>query len=183
MNARVLRIAAVVAALFLASWAARADDAVTITFSPISGAPGATVDVTGTIANSGPDTLNLDSDNTSVSAPLSINDEFLNNAPFTLAGGASDSFEFFRIIIDPAAAPGTYGTDNSDVFSFFGDFPLSDGSDMPVEDDVYFTVNVTSPSIVAPEPGTWLLLCAGLLALFALRRSCGRIRASGRFAD
>jgi len=162
MNARIVRIAAVAAALCLASLAARADgvDSVAITLSAISGAPGATVDVMGTITNSGADTLSLDGDDLSVSAPLTATAEFLSNAPFTLNGGASATFEFFEITINPGAAPGVYGTDNSDVFSFFGDF-----NGVPVEDNVNFTVDVTTP-----EPGTILLLLSGLACVALFRR-------------
>jgi hypothetical protein len=161
MIAKLFHIAEIAVALCLTCMAAqstRADgvDAVTITLSSASGAPGSTVDVDGTITNSGPDTLNLDSDNISVSAPLSVNDEFLTNAPFTLGPG-SVTFEFFQIMIAPATAPGVYGLDGSDVFSFFGDF-----NGVMIEDDVDFTEDVTPVVTTAPEPGTLLLLCGGL---------------------
>lgn len=99
--------------------------------------------------------LSLDGDNLTISRPLSVVDEFLNNAPFTLSGGASDTFEFFQVAINSGTLPGVYGTDGSDVFSFVGDF---NGSS--IEDDVKFTVDVTSPVMTAPEPGM-LLLCSG----------------------
>jgi hypothetical protein len=164
MNARIIRIVVIVVALCLAPFTARADgaDTVTITLSLIAGAPGSTVDVLGTITNTGPDLLSLDGDNLTVSGPLNATDEFLDNAPFTLGGGASDMFEFFQVAISPGTLPGVYGTDGSDVFSFFGDF---NGSS--IEDDVKFTVDVTSPVATTPEPGMLLLLCSGL-CLFAL---------------
>jgi PEP-CTERM motif len=176
MITKFFHIAGIAVALCLACTAAqstRADgvDAVTITLSSPSGAPGSTVDVDGTITNSGPDTLNLDGDNITVSAPLSVNDEFLTNAPFTLGPG-SVTFEFFQIMIAPATAPGLYGADGSDVFSFFGDF-----NGVTIEDDVNFTQDVTS-AVVTTEPGTLLLLCGGLgvFAGFYLRRQQHRIR-------
>jgi hypothetical protein len=165
MNARMVRIAVIAAALCLAPFTARADgaDSVTITLSLIAGASGSTVDVLGTITNTGPDTLSLDGDDLSVSGPLSAIDEFLNNAPFTLSGGASDTFEFFQVAITSGTMPGVYGTDGSDVFSFFGDF-----NGTSIEDDVKFTVDVTSAVVTTPEPGTLLLLCCGL-GLVAMR--------------
>jgi len=75
LNAKRFHIAAITAALCLvciSAQSARADgaDSVTISLSSISGTPGSTVDVDGTITNSGPDTLNIDGDNISVSGPL-----------------------------------------------------------------------------------------------------------------
>jgi len=170
VNPRIFLTAALAGALctmFTASPSARADDvdSVTITLSPISGAAGSTVAVDATFTNSGPDTLNLDGDNLSVSDPLSVTDEFLANAPYTLDPG-SVTFELFQVTIAPGTAPGTYGTDGSDVFSFFGDF-----NGVSVEDDVPFTVDVTS-AVAAAEPGTLWLLCAGLgiIAWFRRRR-------------
>ena len=178
MISRLFHIAGIAVAVCLACTAAqstRADgvDAVTITLSSASGAPGSTVGVDGTITNSGPDTLNLDSDNISVSAPLSVNDEFLTNAPFTLEPG-SVTFEFFQIMIAPTAAPGVYGSDGSDVFSFFGDF-----NGVSFEDDVNFTSTVTGAT-ATPEPGTFLLLCGGLGVLVFYRRG-DRSTLKGRF--
>ena len=180
MITKLFHIAGIAAAVCLACAAAqstRADgvDAVTITLSSASGAPGSTVGVDGTITNSGPDTLNLDGDNISVSDPLSVNDEFLTNAPFTLGPG-SVTFEFFQIMIDPTAAPGVYGTDGSDVFSFFGDF-----NGVPFEYDADFTATVTSAT-VTPEPGTFLLLCGGLGILALLYRRGDQPTAKGRFS-
>jgi len=178
MITKLFHIASIAVALCLACTTAqstRADgvDAVTIVLSSASGAPGSTVDVDGTITNSGPDTLNLDSDNISVSAPLSVNDEFLTNAPFTLDPG-SVTFEFFQIMIAPAAAPGLYGTDGSDVFAFFGDF-----NGVPFEDDVDFTLNVTSAT-ATPESGTLFLLCGGLGTVAGLYRRREQTTAQGR---
>jgi uncharacterized membrane protein len=124
LNAKRFHIAAITAApclVCISAQSARADgaDSVTISLSSISGTPGSTVDVDGTITNSGPDTLNIDGDNISVSGPLSYNDEFLTNAPFTLDPG-SVTFEFFQIMIAPGTTPGVYRTDGSDVFSFMG---------------------------------------------------------------
>ncbi|HTU45567.1 MAG TPA: PEP-CTERM sorting domain-containing protein [Bryobacteraceae bacterium] len=160
MNGRIFLTAVIAGALcilFTAAPSARADDldSVTITLSPISGAAGSTVAVDATFTNSGPDTLNLDGDNLSVSDPLSVNDEFLANAPYTLDPG-SVTFELFQVTIAPGTASGTYGTDGSDVFSFFGDF-----NGVTLEDDVPFTVDVTG-AVAGPEPGTLWLLCAGL---------------------
>jgi hypothetical protein len=157
MNARILHIAAIAVVLCTAPWAARGNSVI-ISFEPISGAPGSTVDVIGTIVNTGPDVLNLDSDNESVSAPLTVTDEFLNNAPFTLNSGASATFEFFTITIAADANPGLYGTDHSDAFSFLGDF-----NSAPIEDVVNFEVNVTSPAVATPELGSPLLLISALI--------------------
>jgi hypothetical protein len=170
MNVRIIRIAVIAAALFLAPFAVRADgvDTVTITLTEIAGTSGSTVDVFGTITNSGPEALSLDGDNLSVSGPLNVIDEFLNNAPFTLNGGASDMFEFFQVAINSGTLPGIYGTDGSDVFSFFGDF-----NGAPIEDDVKFTVDVTSPVVTTPEPGMLVLLCGGLCLVALHHRRYG----------
>jgi hypothetical protein len=159
MNARIIRFAVIAAAMCLAPFAVRADgvDTVTITLTEIAGTSGSTVDVFGTITNSGPDALSLDGDNLTVSGPLNVIDEFLNNAPFTLNGGASDMFEFFQVAINSDTLPGVYGTDGSDVFSFFGDF-----NGAPIEEDVVFTVDVRGPVMTTPEPGMLLLVCSGL---------------------
>jgi hypothetical protein len=159
MKVRIFRIAVIASALCLAPWAARAES-VTITLPAITGAPGSTVDVMGTITNSGLDVLSLDGDSLSVSAPLTANDMFLNNAPFTLNGGSSDTFEFFQIIIAPDALLGIYGTDNSDVFSFFG---------ASITDNVNFTVDVTGAT-PTPEPTSILLFASGLASLGLSRR-------------
>jgi hypothetical protein len=173
MNPRIIRIAVIAAALCLAPFAVRADgvDTVTITLTEIAGTSGSTVDVFGTITNTGPDTLSLDGDNLTVSGPLNVIDEFLNNAPFTLNGGASDMFEFFQVAINSSTLPGIYGTDGSDVFSFIGDF-----NGVPIEDDVKFTVDVTGPVATTPEPGMLLLLCCGL-GLVTMRHERHRFKA------
>ena len=68
--------------------------------------------------------------------------------------------------------PSIYGTDGSDVFSFFGDF-----NGAPIEEDVMFTVDVTSSVVTTPEPGTLLLLCSGL-GLVAIRYKRRGLKAS-----
>jgi hypothetical protein len=174
MNARRLIIISSAVALCIACMAAqsvRADgaDSVSITLSTSSGTPGSIIDVDGTITNSGPDTLNLDYDNLSVSGPISVNDEFLTNAPYTLGPG-SVTFEFFQLMIATGATPGAYGTDGSNVFSFFGDF-----NGVSIEDDVAFTVDVTGPVAATPEPETVWLLCAGACILAWFYRRHNRI--------
>jgi hypothetical protein len=184
MNKRISRIAMIVVVFCLAPLTALADDmdTFTISLSPISGTPGSTVDVMGTITNSGPDSLNIDGVTLSVSDPLIATDEdqflFYENAPpsFSFAPGET-TFEFFDLMIDPAATPGVYGTDNSDVFSFFGDYGGS-----VIEDDVYFTADITNPVTATPEPSSLLLVALGLLILGFWRPVLGKpVRGSTPF--
>lgn len=127
------------------------------------------------------DTIYLNGDDLATTSPLvSIDDSPYAAWPLSLAPG--DSFgpaALFLVDLPADLAPGEYtgtftitGGADGGTFSLFNDLA-----------DANFTVDVTGPSTVAPEPGTLLLLCTGLMAIFALRRSCGRFRASGRFAD
>jgi hypothetical protein len=118
------------------------------------------------------DTIYLNGDDLATSSPLvSIDDSPYGAWPLSLAPG--DSFgpaALFFVDLPADLAPGEYT----------GTFSITGGADGGTFDDLAdanFTIDVTGSSVVTPEPGTWLLLCAGLLALFGLRRS------RGRFAD
>jgi len=137
-----------------------------------------TVEFDASVVNPSTDTIYLNGDNSTTSSMLvSVDDSPYLAWPLSLA--PSDSFgpaALFLVDLPADLAP--------DVYT--GTFTITGGADGGTFDDLAdanFTVDVTGPSTVAPEPGTLLLLCSGLLAVFALRRSRSRLRASDRFAD
>jgi len=150
-----------VAAVALLAPALRADSlTVTLTEASQTVVQGTTV-VTfdATIVNpSLTDTIFLNSDGSSVSFPLTLDDTpFLLDAPLSLGPGTSSGpFAIFDIDLPPDTAPGMYSGD----FQIIGGLTDTDFSDVLAQVD--FTVDVTSAVATTPEPGTLLLLCSGL---------------------
>jgi PEP-CTERM motif len=125
---------------------------------------------TGTILNpSTTDTVFLNADSSVTSSSLlSLDDSpFLSN-PFlvSLNPGQSIGSVLFNIDLPTDLAAGLY----TGTFSILGGpdgGALSNFSDLA---DVNFAVDVTSPVVATPEPGTILLLASGLAGLGLLRK-------------
>ncbi|MFZ0087404.1 MAG: PEP-CTERM sorting domain-containing protein [Candidatus Acidiferrales bacterium] len=112
------------------------------------------------------DTIFLNSDGSSASFPLTLDDTpFLLNAPLSLDPGASSGpFGLFDIDLPLDVAPGSY----SGTFQIIGGVSATDFSDVLANVD--FTVDVKSAVTGVPEPGTILLLASGLAALGFFRK-------------
>ena len=121
----------------------------------------------GTITNpSATDTVYLNGDSyTSSSSYLTIDDSyFFNNAPFSLAPGASSGqFEIFAVDLLPNTPVGDYPLNS---FTILGGPDGGMFSDFNSLASVNFEVDVQAPVSTTPEPATWALLGSGL-ALWA----------------
>ncbi|SRR5271156_3427592 len=122
-----------------------------------------------TISNpSATDTIFLNADDSSTdSFSMSVDDTpFFVNAPLFL-GPTSGSGPFALFNVDLAAnlAPGTY----TGTFSILGGADGGTGTDFFDLADANFSVDITKP-VATPEPGTLLLLWAGLCLLVPRRR-------------
>jgi hypothetical protein len=120
------------------------------------------IQFSGSLTNNTADTVFINSNSFTFAIPAAVDDSpFLNNAPFFLVGfGSSALFEFLDVTIPPAQAAGTYD----------GFFTVQGGlteSTMDPIGDTAFQVTVNS---TAPEPGSLLLMAAGLASLIARRR-------------
>jgi len=145
------------AALLLFSPLAYADSIqITLTQASISGPAGTSITFDATLTNltTSPIFLNGDSATTS-SSMLTVSDApFLQNAPLSLAPGATSSpFAVFNVFLNPKTPVGTYSLN---YFSILGG---ADGGAFKTVGSAEFTV-VASP---APEPGTFVLLLSGAL--------------------
>ena len=121
-----------------------------------------------TISNPSADTIFLNSDGAFTDSTLvSVDDSpFLTNAPFFLdAMSSSGPFALFNVDLPANLAPGLY----TGTFSIFGG---ADGGASDDLADVNFSITVSSPVATAPEPGSLLLACCGVLGLLAAAR-CG----------
>ena len=135
---------------------------ITVTFNPstLSGAPGDVLDFFGTLTNDDLFSLDIDSDSFTLAGfPAGSLDDspFLNNAPTSLAAGATTpSFEFFTVTIPLNQGSGSF----DGTFTVVGG-PTSNGGGQDNLGAGTFTVTVSA----TPEPGTWLMLLAGGLLL------------------
>jgi len=156
-------------AIVFCSATAHADSiGITLTQISQSGAAGTIVTFDARLTNltSSPVFLNGDSATTSTSFLTVDDNPFLNNAPLSLAAGASSGpFALFNVLIAPGTAVGTYGFN---TFSILGG---ADGSAFAPTGSAQFAVTA-SP---VPEPGTIRLLVTGMLGLGAW----GRLRRHG----
>jgi hypothetical protein len=161
-----LAVSLTMAGLLAGGAAAKADTiSLNLTAAFQTGTPGETLTFDATAANLDPsDTIYLNSDSTSVSAPLALDDSpFFTNFPFYLnpAGTAGDSFtgELFSVFIPNGTADGLY----TGSFEILGGGP-SDFTDVVGTAD--FNVKVAA----TPEPPALLLLLSGLLVLAGVFR-------------
>ena len=151
--------------LFLAATATAQDLGIVLSQTTLSGVAGATLTFDATLTNLSSSTIFLNGDSsTTASAFLAVSDNpFLNNAPLSLAAGASSGpFATFAVTIAPGIAAGTY---NLNDFTILGGLTNVDFN--PVG-SANFTVDV-SP---VPEPATLLLVGSGLFGMGIKRRFC-----------
>lgn len=142
-------------------------DSVTLTISSVSGTPGSTVTVDGTITNNSSDTVYLNSESYTLASGSFINGDptdFFLNAPVSLAPDTSSGLiALFAFEIEPGTAAGSYSGNFLDIV---GGGP-SDLTDVLTSSG--YSVTVLSSTV--PEPGALILLSAGLLGLWLLRRN------------
>jgi hypothetical protein len=163
-NRRCFAVIAVTALLLLCP--ALHADSVSVSLSPVSGTPGSSVDVVGTITNDTGSVVFLNGDSFSfVDTSLTFDDsDFFNNAPFTLDPGASSGpFDIFVINIGSLATPGLLSP------NFYSVIGGSDSGSTDVIGAVTFDVNVQGVT-PAPEPSGLLFLACGIVATLAIRR-------------
>jgi hypothetical protein len=144
--------------LFLATSATAQDIGIVLSQSTLSGAAGATLTFDATLTNLSSSTIFFNGDSsTTASAFLTVSDNpFLNNAPLSLAAGASSGpFAMFAVTLAPGIAAGIY---NLNDFTILGGLTNVDFN--PVG-SANFTVDV----LPVPEPGTLVLVASGLLGL------------------
>lgn len=163
-----LTLGVIVVVLLFTAAPVKADSA-TLTLSSVSGTPGSTVTVDGTITNTGSDTVYLNSESFTLAFPPFINGDitdFFMNAPISLGPGENSGLiAIFTFEIEPGTTPGTYSGNFLDII---GGASSSDFTDTLTS--AGFSVDVLGGT--APEPGAFLLLSTGLLGLLPLRRKC-----------
>lgn len=138
-------------------------DTVTLTLSAVSGLPGTTVTVDGTIANTGSSTVYLNSEDFTLNSPSFLNGDitdFLLNAPLSLAGGTNSGLiPIFAFDIGPGTLAGPYAGNFLDII---GGTDPSDFTDTLAS--AQFTINAQG-AVNTPEPSTFVLLGASLIFL------------------
>jgi len=184
-----LRLLIGLAVLALLAWSSplRADSLDVTLDQPTITVPVGTTEVTfsGTITNpSSSDTVYLNADGSTTSSLLIQVDES-SESPFNSfviplfldPGANSGDIPLFNVLLDPSTTAGIY----TGVYTLEGG--PDGGADTDYSDlvDIAFTIDVTSP-VPAPEPGSLLLLCSGLLAIALLRRRNNRAKVSGKLA-
>ena len=145
--------------LVVCNTARAASVGISLSQSTLSGTAGSTLTFVATLTNLSTSTVFLNGDSsTTVSPSLVVSDNpFLNNAPPSLAAGASSGpFALFTVTIANGTAPGTYSLND---FTILGG---ATGSDLTAVGSASFTVTVLAP---VPEPGTLVLVGSGLVAL------------------
>lgn len=129
-------------------------DGINLTLSPVSGAPGTTVTVDGTITNNSSNTVYLNSESFTLSSPFINGDttDFFVNAPLSLSPDTNSGLiALFTFQIAPGTPSGIYPGNFLDII---GGGP-SNFTDVLASSE--FSVTAT------PEPGTLPLLGTGLL--------------------
>jgi len=150
-------------------------DGVDLTLAPVSGTPGSTVTVDGTITNDTSDTVYLNSESYTLPSPFTNGDntDFFLNAPLSLAPDTNSGLiALFTFEIEPGTSGGSYSGNFLDIVgggpSDFTDVLTSSG----------YSVTVLSSTV--PEPSALVLLSTGLLGLLLLRRDNLKALASSR---
>jgi hypothetical protein len=128
-----------------------------------TGLPGNTLQFFGTITNTGTDTVSFNSDNFNFTggASFSTTDLFFSNAPISLDGGlSSGDIELFDVsLTDPFTDSfGLYGGSESLIGGANGD-----SQDVLASAD--FSVTAQAPDSTTPEPASFIMAGAGVLAL------------------
>jgi hypothetical protein len=144
-------------------------DSVTLTLGSVSGTPGSTVTVDGTITNDSLNTVYLNSESYTLAVPFlnGDNTDFFLNAPLSLAPGTNSGLiALFSFEIGAGTPAGSYSGNFLDIVGGgpgdFTDVLTSSG----------YSVTVVSSTV--PEPGALILLTTGLLGLLPLRRRMRR---------
>ena len=144
--------------IFLAAAAACHASVLTVAIVPdtLTGNPGNVLPFFGSLTNTTGSTVFINSDSFTFAIAGADDTPFLINAPISLGPlGSAGPFEFLDVTIPLAQAPGTY----DGVFTVLG------GADGNAQDNLgsaafHVTVNST-----VPEPGSLLLMAAGLAGL------------------
>jgi hypothetical protein len=167
---RTLKLAAIFATTLATFGTASAKaDTITIAFDQPSqtASAGATLEFFGTITNDTNSTIFLNSDDFNLQGlSFTVNDQFFNTVPVSLAAGASSGeIELFDVTLsDPLQdAPGTY----SGTYGFFG------GASADAQDNLTsqsFSVTSAAATSPVPEPSTVYLLLSGLSVLAPIAR-------------
>jgi len=134
----------------------------TLDQSALTGQPGNTLMYTGTLMNTGTNTLFLNSDTFSLAASgLTLDDSpFLNNFPLSLSSGQSASGDLFDVSIGSSVPDGFY----SGSFTIQGGTQASSFTSLATQT---FSANVASSAASAPEPeAQTLMLCGGAVLGF-----------------
>ncbi len=170
-SGNLLKVSLAIAGLLLAGTAARADSLTLTLDAPFQSGPMDTFTYTGTIAYTNADSINdggateyLNGDSFSVDAPATLDDSaFLTNAPLSLTPGTSSGDIVLFTVTTPAYV------DNSLAENFYtGSFSIVGGESSSDDTDVLATQDFDAQ--VTPEPGSWLLLGTGLMALAVFTR-------------
>lgn len=157
-----LALAVLALSLLVIAGSAKADG-VTLTLSSVSGTPGSTVTVDGTITNDSSNTVYLNGESFTLGSSFINGDptDFFLNAPISLdPGGSSGLIALFAFQVASGTPNGSYSGDFLDII---GGGP-SDFTDTLASAD--YSVDVAS----TPEPSALVLFGIGLLGFLPLRR-------------